>query len=134
MVCQRIHRVRRRAKAVQRLPEQILVRRDFHGRLAIAPQVVDEAHSIGNVLPVQVVLLRETEVAVGEADQRAARADGLRGKAGLEPVVSNRAGDRRAIQSDRVLREHAEVVIFVADRVEGRGVLGEAVGVPFRNV
>ena len=65
----------------------------------------------------------ETEVAVREADDRAARADGLRGEAGLEPVVANRARDGRATQSDRVLRERAEVVILVADRVEWRRVL-----------
>ena len=32
----------RRSEAVQRLPEQVLVGRDFDGRLAVAAQVVDE--------------------------------------------------------------------------------------------
>src|SRR6185295_4288129 len=83
-ILQRVDRVRGAAEPVERLPEQVLVHTHLHRGLPLAGEVVAEAAAIGEVVPSQVLLRGEIEVAVRHQRRRA---DVLLRKAGAEVVV-----------------------------------------------
>ena len=118
-VDQRVDRIGIAAERIQRLPEEVLVERHLQRRLAVAAQIVSSSGAIGEVVPPEVVLRREGDVAIRH---EWTRPDVLFREAGGEVVVAQRQIDRELVHRPLVLSEESEVVILIALRRKRRRV------------